>query len=451
MTDPITRHRTHPLTPFISAIRSLGFLLAALALAGGGPIVEVANNIGWLLGVLIFLMGAAVLVSLIGAMYWLSWSRTEYFFDEAGDFRLDSGVVQRQERRIALSRLQSVDVMRPLIGRVVGLAQLRIEVAGTGDSRVVLSYLSDTTARSLRAEIVARAAGVDPEAGEAPEEVLAVVPTKDLALSLLLRSETFFMLGVSVLVVAVAIGTDGWGSMGLLLVTGGVPILSVFSQFMRFFGFTVAESPDGLRLRYGLTSVQSQTVPPGRVQAIELAEPLLWRRRGWVSVRLNVAGLQDSSDKGQVDQVLLPVAPRPVAEAIIARVLPGVDFPNLTFDRVPQRARRRSWLQWRSLGVAVQEHVFVSRRGFLTRQTAVIPHARTQSVGVTQGPWQRALGLATVRIDTTPGPVSVLGLHRDARDARAIAQAQILRAGEALRSNPPERWMAPPNDGIPHE
>ena len=42
--------------------------------------------------------------------------------------------------------LQSVDVVRPLLGRIVGLSQLRIEVAGTGDSRVLLSYLSESDA-----------------------------------------------------------------------------------------------------------------------------------------------------------------------------------------------------------------------------------------------------------------------------------------------------------------
>jgi putative membrane protein len=181
--------------------------------------------------------------------------------------------------------------------------------------------------------------------------------------------------------------------------------------------------------------------PPGRVQAIEISEPLLWRSRGWVRVSLNVAGLASGQEDGQVSQVLLPVAPKEVASRIIHRVLPGVDLSGLRLQPAPDRARKRAWLQWSNLAVAVDERVLVTSRGFLTRQLAVIPHARTQSVGVTQGPWQRALGLASVRVDTTPGPVVVVGLHRDAIEARAIAEDQLIRAARARAAGPAERWM----------
>ena len=437
------RRRTHPLSPVVNAVRSLGVLIGVVVVFGSNAVRDVAAQLGWGAGVVVLLLATVVFGAVVLAGHYLAWTRTEFFFDEAGDLRLDSGILQRQERRVALSRLQSVDVVRPLLGRVVGLSQLRIEVAGAGDSRVVLSYLSEADAQALRAGIIARAAGVDPGAGEAPEQVLAVVPTGDLIVSLLLRSETFALLAISVLVVLAAVATEGPGGLGLLLVTGGVPIISVFTQFTRFFGFTVAASPDGLRLRHGLASVQSQTVPPGRVQAVEVSEPLLWRRRGWVRVSLNVAGLQRGQEEGQVEHVLLPVAPREVAAGILGRVLPGVDVSALQFVPAPARARRRACLQWGNLGVAVDDLVLATRRGFLTRHTALIPHARTQSVGVTQGPWQRRLDLASVRVDSTPGPVVVVGLHRGSHDARAIAEAQLERAARARRSGPGERWMAP--------
>jgi putative membrane protein len=442
------RRRTHPLTPLVNGVRGLGALLLAILVFGQGAVRDAAAAVGGLAG-WAMLLGALLLglLAVVGLNY-VAWTRTEFFFDESGDFRLDSGILQRNERRVTLSRLQSVDVVRPLLGRVVGLAQLRIEVAGGGDSRVVLSYLTDAQAQALRAEIIARAAGVDPGAGEAPEVVLATVPTGDLVVSLLLRSETFFLLALSVVVVMGIVATEGPGGLFLLFLTGGLPLIGVFTQFMRFFGFTVADSPDGLRLRHGLASVQAQTVPPGRVQAIEVAEPLLWRRRNWVRVSLNVAGVQGGQDEN-TEHVLLPVAPRDVAAGIIARVLPGVDVAALAFVPAPPRAHRRAWLQWSNLGVAVDGQVLATRRGFLTRQTAVIPHARTQSVSVSQGPWQRALGLASVQVDTTPGPVVVVGLHRDAAQARAIAEEQLRRAALARATGPADRWMTRPGAARP--
>ena len=443
------RRRTHPLTPWVSSVRTLAVLIGALLVFGGGNLRGLAGEIGGLLGLLLILAGIATLLLISVAVNYLAWTRTEFFFDASGDFRLDSGILQRNERRLTLSRLQSADINRPLLGRVVGLSQLRIEVAGGGDSRVVLSYLSDADAQALRAEIIARAAGMAPDVGEAPEAVLATVPTNDLVVSLLLRSETIILFGVTILVVLTVTMSEGPSGLLLILVTGGLPLLTVFGQFGRFFGFTVADSPDGLRLRHGLINVQSQTVPPGRVQAIEISEPLLWRRRGWVRVSLNVAGLQSEQDNAQ-EHVLLPVAPQDVARQIIARVMPGVDPGALEFVPAPPMARRRAWLQFRNLGVAHDDLVLATSRGFLTRRVAVIPHARTQSVEVTRGPWQRRLGLASVQVDSTPGPVTVVALYRSASDARALAEEQLVRAARARAAGPAERWMtgrgtAPPD------
>ena len=80
---------------------------------------------------------------------------------------------------------------------------------------------------------------------------------------------------------------------------------------------------------------------------------------------------------------------------------------------------------------------------------AVVPHARTQSVRVTQGPWERALDLATMHVDSPPGPVLISALYRDAGEARAIAEAQNQRAQAALLSDPSTHWMRPENPPAP--
>jgi putative membrane protein len=68
----------------------------------------------------------------------------------------------------------------------------------------------------------------------------------------------------------------------------------------------------------------------------------------------------------------------------------------------------------------MDDDLVVSRRGVLSRRTHVVPHARVQSLQVHQGPVQRRLGLADLRVDSPPGPVSVLARHRDAHEARAL-------------------------------
>jgi putative membrane protein len=376
---------------------------------------------------------------------YVEWNRRWFWFDEDGDLRVDSGVLRTQQRRVQLSRLQSVDVLQPLLARFAGLAEVRIEVAGTGDSKQSIQFLTLAEANALRNEVVARSAGVAHDAAEAPEALLAEVPPGDLVKSLLMRAETFFLLLATVLLVVTTLLTAG-GPGILFLVVGGVPIFSVFTQFTRYYGFQVAESPDGLRLRHGLFQRTRQTVPPGRVQAVGFVQPFLWRRNDWVRVRLNVAGAssstQGSGDQSFTENVLLPVAPWPVALAIVSRVLPGVDIASIPLVAAPERSSRRAWIQWRRLAVGHDEQVLVTRHGRITEHWEVVPHARTQSVRVTQGPWERSLGLATVHVDSTPGAVKPVALHRDAAEARALAQAQVERAREARGRDRTLRWAA---------
>jgi len=241
------------------------------------------------------------------------------------------------------------------------------------------------------------------------------------------------------------VATNGVAGIGFLVV-GGIPVFQVFTQFSRYYDFTVAESPDGLRLRHGLLQKTRQTVPPGRVQAVGFVQPFLWRKRGWVRVRLNVAGTsastQGNGNESFTENVLLPVAPWPVALAVVARVLPGVDLQAIPTIPAPERSRRRAWIQWRQLAVGWDDQVFITRGGRITERWDVVPHARTQSVRVTQGIWQRSLGLASVHVDSTPGAVKIVGLHRDAADARRLAQEQADRAAEARAGDRSLRWVA---------
>jgi putative membrane protein len=65
-------------------------------------------------------------------------------------------------------------------------------------------------------------------------------------------------------------------------------------------------------------------------------------------------------------------------------------------------------------------------------------------VRLRQGPLQRRLGLGSVYLDTTPGPVSVVALHRDLDEATRIVAAEAKSSGAARRAAGPERWMTRP-------
>lgn len=458
--DAQGHRKVHPISPLVHAVAvfpAMGGLVIAFAASGGASLAERLSqlpgleSLSALSPILIAIAGIAViaaLLSLIVAAYqFIAWRALSFWFDEDGDFRVQSGVLFRQQRRVQLSRIQTVDVTQPLAARVFSMAALVIEVAGQADSRVRLKYLTLDDAREIRREVLARAAGLDAMTEEAPQDVIASVPGKRLAASLVLRLSTAGLLLLTAIIVAVSYLTEGWAGIGFALVTGGLPLIIVLSEFVRFYGFTVAQSPDGLRLRYGLLRTESRTVPPGRVQAIDYVEPLLWRRMGWARVQVTIAGVgteSSNSNQGQRgDTVLIPVADVDQAREIVSQVLPALDTSELEWVSAPRRAWKRSPIQWRNLAVGWDEQTFAIRRGRVTRHLAALPHARTQSVRWTQGPWERALGLASMHVDITPGPVSVTGFHLDSENAREIATHQAQAAREGRRNDRSIHWARP--------
>ncbi len=392
--------------------------------------------------------GAVALVLLFMAYQYLSWTRFTYSFDADGDLRLSSGVLQVSQRRVQLSRLQSVEVTQPLLARLFGLAEVRPEVAGAERRSLVIGYLTLDDAHALRAELLARAAGVrgtEPgvAAAIAPENVLVAVPTSVILESSLLSPAAIVAVLVVLVMLVVTVVSGNPVVMAPVFIAVVAPLAGAVRPFLTFFGFTVADSPDGLRLRFGLTSHQLQTVPPGRVQAVRIESPILWRHRGWVRVVINVAGSPEQNEAKEHPRVLLPAGPVDVAHMLIQRVLPGVEVQALPLAPVPRRARSRAPLQWRRLAVGGDSRVFVARHGWLVPTLDAVPHARVQSVRVSQGPWQRRLGLATVHLDSTPGPIKPMAAQRPAAEARALAEAQVVASRLARQSAPPQRWMQP--------
>ena len=131
----------------------------------------------------------------------------------------------------------------------------------------------------------------------------------------------------------------------------------------------------------------------------------------------------------------------------MCRALAGTDPTRITLDPAPRRA---AWLRpigWRRLAYGADDRVVVVREGSAVPQVHRGPHAKTQSVRLTQGPVQRKLGLATVHVDTTPGPVDASIAHRPALQARRIVEEQAVRSRLARKVDVPEQWMVTHHDG----
>ena len=121
-------------------------------------------------------------------------------------------------------------------------------------------------------------------------------------------------------------------------------------------------------------------------------------------------------------------------------MLPGVRASELVLVPAPRRARGLRPIGWRHLAAGATDVVFACRRGWVRRELVLMPHAKPQSMRITQGPLQRRLGLANVGLDSTKGPVVVLALHRDAGEARSILDREVAVERAARAAAAPDRW-----------
>ncbi|WP_326666033.1 PH domain-containing protein [Streptomyces canus] len=430
--EPVTERRLHPITPLRRA-------WAPVAVVIGWAVHDPDQTQRQLtrLTTTTLLIALAVIVPAAALYGFLTWWFTHFAVTDT-ELRIRTGLLFRRTAHIRLERIQAIDVTQPLLARVAGVAKLRLDVVGT-DKKDELAFLGEREARSLRAELLARAAGFAPETahevGEAPARELLHTPPRDLALSLVLTGATWGSL-VAALVVPPLLWMathSVWTVLATALPLLGAAGASSVGRFVTEYDWTVGESPDGLRIDHGLLDRTHETVPPGRVQTVRIVEPLLWRRRGWVRVELDVAGSSNS--------VLVPVAPREVAEAVVARVLPGVTVPPLSaLSRPPRRAGRCVPVWWRGYGLAVTDSVFAARQGLLRRSLALVPHAKVQSVRLAQGPWERLWRVADVHVDTGANK-TVTARLRDAQEAAELLKAQAERSRTGRKGARPDRWM----------
>ncbi|WP_055491992.1 PH domain-containing protein [Streptomyces sp. TP-A0356] len=127
----------------------------------------------------------------------------------------------------------------------------------------------------------------------------------------------------------------------------------------------------------------------------------------------------------------------PEAEAGIPEVRKGRQVAERRLHPLTQLP-----LWWRGHGLAVTDTVFAARHGLLRRSLALVPHAKVQSVRLTQGPWRRFKEVADVQVDTGANR-TVRARLRDAEEATALLYAQADRSRTGRRDARPERWMVP--------
>jgi len=444
----IPKRRLHPLTPLLESFR----LLIAVVVASSWQMYLQEN---FRVGVVI-----AVLAGAVGAVSGLlSWRFTGYRVI-GGELQITEGVLIRKSRTLPLERLQGIEVAQPLRARVFGLAQLRIEVAGASETEAPLSYLKLGEAQELREDLLRLSGQSEPPTGEEAETAVGAeegAPIARVGAARLIAGTVLESLPPTVIAVGLLVGvgaflnavlnsqgveSEVWQAAGVPFVFGLLTsVIQTGAGVLRNWGFTLSRVDGRLRVERGLTEKHSNVVPLGRVTAVSVQTPVMWRLKGWRRVQVSTASIAQQGAEGLVHgSALLPVGTVAEAEIVARAALPGIAWPAVTatLERSPRRARWRTPLTWRLRGAGLGDEVFAVRYGLVKTVTVAVPYARIQQVEVTQGPIQRAQRLATVRARIA-GSVShdAVAVHRDAAEAVAMAAELRERADAAAAAERP--------------
>jgi putative membrane protein len=434
--------RPHPLTPFVRG----WIFFVAIAIGWGREIVTSASEdqfdaggLTWILPIL------GIVVVLAAVTGFVAWYFTRFVIDDE-ELRIETGWIFKKSTKIPFERLQSVDIIQPLVARIFGLAELRLDA---GNSTTKLRYLTRSKASRFRDYLLTRAHGqqasirdLDQQAaasiftdlGVSDKPLVRVLPQR-LIISFLLSSEWLIPAAITIIIVVVtaAAGAIAFALGGLIPLIIGMLTL-IWRRVIGMFNFTLAESPRGLRITRGLTNLTSQSVPINRIQGVKTSQPLLWRPLGWYRVDVDILGYAqgDSEDnESSASSVLLPVATLDELELAIGRVLPGFDLDDIQLHPSPKRARWVRWFDFWTLRYGWDDRTLITEQGWFTHVRDVVPHAKTQSVRIEQGPLQRLLRLADVHVHTPRGPVNAVAHQLDEHTARELALSQLDRARAA--------------------
>jgi putative membrane protein len=383
-------HRVHPLSPAVRAGRAL--IAIAIVFV---PTFASGGSSGWDAGVHAAIAGALLV---LGVVYWL----VTRWRIEGGDLRIETGLLRRSSQRYPLSQVQAIDTVRPGLARIFGLAELRLRMGGTGGA-ARLAYLPVQQAEALRARLLALSRGAHADTPEPSEDHVLEVHTGRLVGSIVLSARTFvlvaYLLAFGIAAEAHSTVLTGLTRGAFVIVVGDV--VAIWRVFNRGYRATIATAPEGLRVRAGLVETVAETIPQGRVQAVRLLEPILWRPFGWCRVDVDLAGEVrqhgDERRSGRQLRSVLPVGTRAEGERLLAILVPGA--PAAT-DRPPRRARWKSPLRYRRLSFGYDEGYTVATTGRLIRVCTWVPLTKVQSLRRIEGPVQRALGIATLHLDT---------------------------------------------------
>ncbi|NNN02807.1 MAG: PH domain-containing protein [Acidimicrobiaceae bacterium] len=418
--------RTHPLSPLgrgawaVLIVMMVGVITTVRGRQPGTLPVLVASD-----------LGLFAVIAVVGYLRWffVNWRVLD------GRFEMRTGIFRRLSTSVEFSRIQAVDLVRPVHLRPWKLCDVRLRVVGVSRS-MHLAFVKEALAEGLRARLLEPPE--NPCRASAPSSVSAPTPTPGILDSTSSDSTsrpTQFVIRASAryFVVAGVLATITRIPFLLIVATALKVVLSPRSFFTHLayswvvpwalsewtwwnqrLNLAVVEEGEKWVTTSGWAKSFRQSVPRSRIQALALRQAPLWRPFGWWSLDAVVAGLEEGSTKSSL-RPLLSVGTWETTWSVVHLLIPGASPPQ---SPPPRRVRWKSPLRYHLLRSGVTSSLVSQRSGRLGQVIWLVPRAKVQSVSLVRGPWQHRWSLASLRLGVAGHSRGVLVRDREMDEAR---------------------------------
>ncbi|MDR3304988.1 MAG: PH domain-containing protein [Clostridiales Family XIII bacterium] len=328
-------------------------------------------------------IAAGGIVGIILLFSFLSYRRIRWYI--AGtDVRIQKGILRRVDKRIPISKIQSIDMTESLPERIFRVATIKIDTPGGEGDDGKIPCVSKQTAAVFRDRIfqikhtgAESTGGISPAMPAMPtasagfagsDNTIYRLPVKNLILTGISNAKTivfaFIIMSAAsqfsdVISDLFLHGSNVYDDIGDYIVHLALPVIvllaaaffliswaiSVLAVMASNYGFTVRNAGVKIEVEKGLLSHKTISIEKNRIQDVRIRQGFIRRLIGYAEICVTTATLnmKTRSDSRNSDEVLgittiHPFIPLKEADYFLRRLLPEFDGAPTDFEALPKRA-----------------------------------------------------------------------------------------------------------------
>lgn len=398
-------------------------------------------------------------ISLISMVYSIINHYKSYYYVVNGELVVISGIVGKKKLSIPLERIQTINFEQNLIHRLFNVKRLKIDTAGSGEKELELAAIDNYKAESLRQLLLSNPCVTGSLVPESENTSLILrLSFPDLLRAGLVENHLksgglifVFLWWIYANLQEVGINAEDYieevnkPSFSIELFLFGVSVflaialaISLIKTVFKYFNLTFKRSGSGFSINMGLLNTQTISALDHKIQTVSWSDNLLKKLLGIYDLKFKQASSKTVESK---ESILLPACSKEQIKEVCGYVFPGWSEELFTFERADISYLYRSlaisvltgviaglavilfsgyisligvlaliifllamsFLTYKKLAWAISPEWLFLKGGAFGDKNVISALYKTQSIKISQNPFQRRKSLVNLTIYNASG------------------------------------------------